>query len=119
PLHAALPIPFQGLAARAVPAEPEIGALPPALAGLVGAALSKDPGRRPGARDLLLGLVGGVGEAAVTTELGESWTSPPAEHAGDPGVTSRDAPARPPAPAPVTAPAPPWPPERPAPEPRP
>src|SRR5690606_30928743 len=110
---------FQVLAARAVHAEPEIGALPPALAGLVGAALSKDPGRRPGARDLLLGLVGGVGEAAVTTELGESWTSPPAEHAGDPGVTSRDAPARPPAPAPVTAPAPPRPPERPAPEPRP
>src|SRR5690606_12563255 len=108
---------FQVLAARAVHAEPEIGALPPALAGLVGAALSKDPGRRPGARDLLLGLVGGVGEAAVTTELGESWTSPPGEHAGDPSVTSRDAPARPPAPAPVTVLAPEWPPERPAPEP--
>src|SRR5690606_15530053 len=107
------------LAARAVHAEPEIGALPPALAGLVGAALSKDPGRRPGARDLLLGLVGGVGEAAVTTELGESWTSPPGEHAGDPSVTSRDAPARSPAPAPVTAPAPEWPPERPAPAPHP
>lgn len=110
---------FQVLAARAVHAEPEIGALPPALAGLVGAALSKDPGRRPGARDLLLGLVGGVGEAAVTTELGESWTSPFGEHAGDPSVTSRDAPARSPAPAPVTAPAPEWPPERPAPAPHP
>ncbi|MFE9101871.1 protein kinase domain-containing protein [Actinomadura geliboluensis] len=111
---------FQLLAARAVHADPEVGDLPPALAGLVRAALAKDPGARPTARDLLLALVGGAGEAAVTTELGESWT-PPA--AGDPGSTSRDTPA----PAPAPAPPPPVPhqpvpqqpvPEQPVPEPR-
>ncbi|TDC61576.1 serine/threonine protein kinase, partial [Actinomadura sp. GC306] len=84
---------FQILAARAVHAEPEIGDLPPALAGLVESALHKDPERRPSARDLLLGLVGGAGEAAVTTELGETWTAPP--EADAPGV---------PAPAPVPVP---------------
>ncbi|GAA1798425.1 protein kinase domain-containing protein [Actinomadura chokoriensis] len=92
---------FQLLAARAVHAEPEIGDLPPSLAGLVQAALRKDPGARPSARDLLLALVGGGGEAAVTTELGESWTSPPGgAPGGDPGATSRDAPPPPPVPAP-------------------
>ena len=96
---------FQLLSARAVHAEPQVGDLPPPLAGLVRAALRKDPGARPSARDLLLALVGGAGEAAVTTELGESWTSPPA--AADPNVTSRDAPA--PAPMPAPAPAPPVP----------
>ncbi|MEU5990473.1 protein kinase [Spirillospora sp. NPDC047418] len=84
---------FQLLAARAVHAEPEVGDLPPSLSGLVQAALRKDPGARPSARDLLLALVGGGGEAAVTTELGESWTSPPAD---DPGTTSRDVSTSPP-----------------------
>jgi serine/threonine protein kinase len=98
---------FQLLAARAVHADPEIDELPPSLSGLVQAALRKDPAQRPSARDLLLALVGGAGEAAVTTELGESWTSPPA---GDPGVTSQDvatpSPARPsPAPPPPSPPA--------------
>ncbi|TDC44589.1 serine/threonine-protein kinase [Actinomadura sp. KC345] len=92
---------FQLLAARAVHAEPEIGELPPSLAGLVRSALRKEPGRRPSARDLLLALVGGAAEADVTTELGESWTSPP----GDPTVTSRDATTPSPAP-PVLPPAP-------------
>ncbi|HEY8482944.1 MAG TPA: protein kinase [Spirillospora sp.] len=78
---------FQVLAARAVHAEPEIGELPSPLAGLVASALSKRPERRPSARDLLLSLVGGAEEAAVTTELGETWAAPPV---GDPGVTSRD-----------------------------
>ncbi|MCQ0010653.1 protein kinase domain-containing protein [Actinomadura madurae] len=85
---------FQLLAARAVHADPEVDDLPAPLAGIVQAALRKDPAQRPSARDLLLALVGGAGEAAVTTELGEAWTSPPA---GDPGVTSQD----------VTAPSPP------------
>ncbi|WP_141584578.1 protein kinase [Actinomadura sp. WMMA1423] len=69
---------FQIMAARAVHADPEVGDLPPSLAGLVQAALRKDPAQRPSARELLLALVGGSGEAAVTTELGETWTSPPA-----------------------------------------
>ncbi|MFB4309271.1 protein kinase [Actinomadura sp. GTD37] len=89
---------FQLLAARAVHADPEIGDLPPSLSGIVQGALRKDPGARPSARDLLLALVGGAGEAAVTTELGESWTSPPA--GGNPNATSRDAPSSGPAPAP-------------------
>ncbi|CNE72780.1 Putative serine/threonine-protein kinase PknA [Mycobacterium tuberculosis] len=95
---------FQLLAARAVHAEPEIGDLPPSLSALVRVALSKDPGARPSARDLLLSLVGGGGEAAVTTELGESWSPPPG---GDPGATARDTP--PPPPAPVPEPEPPVP----------
>ncbi|MFI0407349.1 protein kinase [Actinomadura sp. 3N508] len=97
---------FQVLAARAVHAEPEVGDLPGSLAGLVGSALRKDPTQRPSARDLLLALVGGAGEAAVTSELGQTWAAPPA---ADPNVTSRDtpAPATTPAPAPVTVPVPP------------
>lgn len=83
---------FQLLAARAVHADPEVDDLPAPLAGIVQAALRKDPAQRPSARDLLLALVGGAGEAAVTTELGEAWTSPPA---GDPGVTSQDVTALP------------------------
>lgn len=75
---------FQILAARAVHADPEIGGLPPSLSGLVQAALRKDPGRRPSARDLLLGLVGGAGEAAVTSELGETWTALPTDLPTDP-----------------------------------
>ncbi|MCP9948583.1 protein kinase domain-containing protein [Actinomadura madurae] len=94
---------FQLLAARAVHADPEVDDLPAPLAGIVQAALRKDPAQRPSARDLLLALVGGAGEAAVTTELGEAWTSPPA---GDPGVTSQDVTAPSPAPPPAPAPAP-------------
>ncbi|WP_433462325.1 protein kinase domain-containing protein [Spirillospora sp. CA-128828] len=98
---------FQIMAARAVHADPEIGDLPPSLSGLVQAALRKDPAQRPSARDLLLALVGGTGEATVTNELGETWTSPPG---GDPGVTSRDVSGAAPAPPPPE-------PTRPAPEP--
>ncbi|WP_242907022.1 protein kinase domain-containing protein [Actinomadura terrae] len=68
---------FQIMAARAVHAEPELGALPAPLAGLVRACLAKEPERRPSARDLLLALVGGGDEAAVTSTLGESWSPPP------------------------------------------
>ena len=96
---------FQIMAARAVHADPEIGDLPPSLAGLVQASLRKDPAQRPSARDLLLALVGGSGEAAVTTELGEMWTSPPAgtpvvPPAADPSATSQDVPAPVPVPQP-------------------
>ncbi|MBT2211599.1 protein kinase [Actinomadura sp. NEAU-AAG7] len=68
---------FQIMAARAVHAEPELGALPAPLAGLVRACLAKEPERRPSARDLLLALVGGGDEAAVSTTLGASWAPPP------------------------------------------
>ncbi|QKW37227.1 serine/threonine-protein kinase [Actinomadura sp. NAK00032] len=104
---------FQLLAARAVHADPEVGDLPPALAGLVRAALLKDPGARPTARDLLLALVGGAGEAAVTTELGESWTPPapqlpvPQQPAPEPPVPQPPVPQppvpQPPVPEPRTA----------------
>jgi serine/threonine protein kinase len=70
---------FQVMAARVVHAEPELGGLPPQLARLVRRALDKDPGRRPSAQELLLALVGGVGEAAVSTTLGETWAESPAE----------------------------------------
>ncbi|WP_131764022.1 serine/threonine-protein kinase, partial [Actinomadura fibrosa] len=94
---------FQIMAARAVHAEPELGALPASLAGLVEACLRKEPEQRPSARDLLLALVGGSGEAAVNTTLGEAWTAPPGS---GPNVTSRDPGARsgvPPLPPPAWA----------------
>ncbi|MGI5208794.1 protein kinase domain-containing protein [Spirillospora sp. CA-108201] len=102
---------FQIMAARAVHADPEIGDLPPSLAGLVQASLRKDPAQRPSARDLLLALVGGSGEAAVTTELGESWTAPPAgapavTRAADPSATSQDVPRPLPQPQPQPTPQP-------------
>ncbi|QKG20424.1 protein kinase domain-containing protein [Actinomadura verrucosospora] len=100
---------FEILAARAVHAEPEIGAVPDALAGVVRAALRKDPEQRPSARDLLLELVGGAGEAAVSHTLGASWTTPPVPRpdvtSRDPGVTSRDPGGAGPVPHPATAPA--------------
>ncbi|MGI5421616.1 protein kinase domain-containing protein [Actinomadura luteofluorescens] len=102
---------FQIMAARAVHADPEVGDLPPSLAGLVRSSLRKDPAQRPSARDLLLALVGGSGEAAVTTELGEMWTSPPAgapvvPHAANPSATSQDVPVPQPRPQPQSQPRP-------------
>ncbi|WP_344928396.1 serine/threonine-protein kinase, partial [Streptosporangium carneum] len=43
---------------RILSAEPDLGALPEPLAGLVGACLAKDPARRPAAPQVLLALVG-------------------------------------------------------------
>ncbi|MBO2450977.1 serine/threonine protein kinase, partial [Actinomadura barringtoniae] len=68
---------FQIMVGRALHAQPELGALTDPLASLVRAALSKEPELRPTARGLLLSLVGGSGEAEVTTHLGEAWASPP------------------------------------------
>jgi serine/threonine protein kinase len=78
---------FELMAARAVHAEPELEAVPDGLSRLVRAALRKDPDQRPTARDLLLELVGGAGEADVSHTLGASWTTPPVPR---PDVTSRD-----------------------------
>jgi hypothetical protein len=86
---------FELLAARAVHAEPELGPVPEPLARLVRAALRKDPDQRPAARDLLLELVGGAGEADVSHTLGASWTTPPIPR---PDVTSRDPGGRAPVP---------------------
>jgi serine/threonine protein kinase len=66
---------MQVMIGRAMHAEPDIGSLGEPLAGLVQAALRKDPATRPTSRDLLLSLVGGAAETDVTTTLGESWTS--------------------------------------------
>ncbi|MFG6192200.1 protein kinase [Nonomuraea sp. JJY05] len=49
-----------GVMHRVLTFEPDLGALPASLRPLVAAALSKDPGRRPSARGLLLALVGGA-----------------------------------------------------------
>ncbi|HEX2313865.1 MAG TPA: protein kinase [Thermomonospora sp.] len=68
---------FQIMAARVVHADPDVGPLPDPLAGLVRRALDKDPARRPTAQELLLSLVGGGGEAAVTTSLTRAWPTDP------------------------------------------
>ncbi|MGH3387330.1 MAG: serine/threonine-protein kinase, partial [Actinomadura sp.] len=65
---------FQVMAARAVHAEAQLGTLPDPLAGLVRAALRKDPRERPTGQELLLALVGGAG--AVSASLGETWRVP-------------------------------------------
>ncbi|MDL4774396.1 protein kinase domain-containing protein [Actinomadura xylanilytica] len=115
---------FQVMAARVVHAEPELGDLPGPLAGLVRAALAKDPEHRPTAQELLLALVGGSTETDVSTTLGESWTPPqppppspppipPPSPSPSSGVTSQDAAApdarhgSPPPPHPATEVAPP------------
>ncbi|MET7333203.1 WD40 repeat domain-containing serine/threonine-protein kinase [Nonomuraea sp. NPDC005650] len=49
-----------GVMHRVLTFDPDLGALPEPLRPLVAAALSKDPGRRPTARGLLLALVGGA-----------------------------------------------------------
>ncbi|MGR6917639.1 WD40 repeat domain-containing serine/threonine protein kinase [[Actinomadura] parvosata] len=50
-----------GVMHRVLSAQPDLSALPSRLAGLVAAALEKDPAARPTARDLLLALVSGAG----------------------------------------------------------
>ncbi|MGV9378521.1 protein kinase domain-containing protein [Nonomuraea sp. NPDC003707] len=49
-----------GVMHRVLTFEPDLDTLPASLRPLVAAALSKDPGRRPSARGLLLALVGGA-----------------------------------------------------------
>ncbi|MFI0352752.1 protein kinase [Actinomadura sp. 9N407] len=69
---------LQIMVGRALHADPELGALSEPLAGIVRAALRKEPEDRPTSRDLLLSLVGGAAsDVDVTTTLGESWTNPP------------------------------------------
>ncbi|MBW8485657.1 protein kinase domain-containing protein [Actinomadura parmotrematis] len=75
---------FEMLMGRVLHGEPELGALTEPLAGVVRAALAKDPAHRPTAQDLLLRLVGGGSEAAVNTSLGASWTPPPTAAADTP-----------------------------------
>ncbi|WP_147340985.1 protein kinase domain-containing protein [Actinomadura logoneensis] len=71
---------FEIMIARSLHAEPDLGALTTApLAGLVRRALAKDPRSRPSAQDLLLELVGGVSDSAVSTTLHQAWDEPPAE----------------------------------------
>ncbi|MEV4258757.1 serine/threonine-protein kinase, partial [Spirillospora sp. NPDC049652] len=87
---------FEIMIARSLHAEPDLGALTAEpLAGLVRRALAKDPGRRPSAQDLLLGLVGGVSESAVSTTLNEAWDEPPPPSPPSPRP-SRPQPQRPP-----------------------
>jgi serine/threonine protein kinase len=67
------------MVARIIHGEPELEGLPDKLAPLVGAALSKDPGRRPSAQELLLDLVGGAPHrvnANVSQVLEETWQNP-------------------------------------------
>lgn len=75
---------FEIMIARSLHAEPDLGALTAEpLAGLVRRALSKDPAARPSAQELLLGLVGGASDSAVSTTLNEAWDQPPPRPSGD------------------------------------
>ncbi|MFJ9186271.1 protein kinase [Streptomyces anulatus] len=61
--------PFRGeniaeVAHRTTTVEPDLGALPPEIRPLMAAALAKEPGRRPTAAELLMGLVGAPVRAA-------------------------------------------------------
>ncbi|WP_051468181.1 protein kinase domain-containing protein [Actinomadura oligospora] len=88
---------FEIMIARSLHAEPDLSALTTEpLAGLVRRALAKDPKSRPSAQDLLLGLVGGASEAAVSTTLNQAWDEP----------LPQPLPQPPPRPLPEAAPAP-------------
>ncbi|MCW2913470.1 MAG: serine/threonine protein kinase [Actinomycetia bacterium] len=68
---------FSVVSARLVHGEPQVGSLPAPLDRLVLAALDKDQGKRPSAKDLLLTMVGGEStEAAVLGTLTPSWQPP-------------------------------------------
>ncbi|HUR09225.1 MAG TPA: serine/threonine-protein kinase, partial [Nonomuraea sp.] len=68
--------------------EPDLTMLQPGLRGLVSAALSKDPLRRPSAHGLLTGLLGGTSQAALLAEGVQAATSvrPPDSLAGEPAL---------------------------------
>ncbi|MCL9797263.1 serine/threonine-protein kinase, partial [Frankia sp. AgKG'84/4] len=85
--------PFRGERAEAIgmqilTAEPDLDGVPADLAGLVHAALDKEPARRPTAHDLLTHLVdrdtGGAGGAdqASETALARVWSLPPTPPGG-------------------------------------
>ncbi|MCP2339458.1 protein kinase domain-containing protein [Actinomadura rupiterrae] len=90
---------FEIMIARSLHGEPDLTALTTQpLAGLVRRALAKEPKHRPSAQELLLGLVGGASDAAVSTTLNEAWNEPvPPGPSGD----VRMVPAPTPAPTPA------------------
>ncbi|NJP90796.1 protein kinase [Nonomuraea sp. FMUSA5-5] len=66
---------------------PDVGGLPPALRPLVAAALAKEPQARPTARELLLALVSGSGEATGLLRAGSERARQIASDDGlDPGL---------------------------------
>ncbi|WP_165974842.1 protein kinase domain-containing protein [Nonomuraea deserti] len=72
---------------RVLSAVPDVGGLPPVLRPLVAAALAKEPESRPTARELLLALVSGNGEAAGLLRAGSERARQIASDEGrDPGL---------------------------------
>ncbi|WP_019634176.1 protein kinase domain-containing protein [Actinomadura atramentaria] len=80
--------PVHVMAARALHAEPDLSALAEPLAGLVRAALDKDPARRPTARALLLDLVGadapGPAAEAAARAVPPTLVAPPEQRRTEP-----------------------------------
>ena len=73
------------MAARILHAEPDVGALPEPLHGLVRQALSADPSARPTALELMLALVGGTGaevEQAASRMIERAWPASETPTAG-------------------------------------
>ncbi|MFI9592687.1 serine/threonine-protein kinase [Nonomuraea sp. NPDC052265] len=77
-----------GVMHRVLSANPDLGALPGSVRSLVGAALDKDPARRPTARQLLLALVSAEGglDTAHLLAQGSGQAAGMTGSADDPGL---------------------------------
>ncbi|WP_460368448.1 serine/threonine-protein kinase, partial [Actinocorallia lasiicapitis] len=64
------------MASRILHGEPDLDGVPEPLLSLVRRALDKNPANRPSARDLLLQMVGGPGEARATEAVEAAWQPP-------------------------------------------
>ncbi|WP_084958484.1 serine/threonine-protein kinase [Thermoactinospora rubra] len=77
---------------RVLYSEPDLSPLPPRLRGIIGAALSKDPARRPSAKELMVALVNPQAAAPMATPVAASPGTIPPHPVSHPGGHPRGAP---------------------------